>query len=246
MTPEAHIQLIHGDCLEVMGHIPDGSVDLILCDLPYQMIDCAWDKKLPFDALWAHYKRVIKPNGAIILTACQPFTTELINSQRQLFRYSLVWEKTRKVGFLNARKMPLRTHEDILVFYKRLPTYNPQGVKPFTGTRQQGKASRAYNYADKKNHRQENTGFPSSVLKIPSEPSPYHPTQKPVALMGYLIQTYTHTGEVVLDNCMGSGTTGVACLNTGRRFIGIEKDTPYFNIAQERLRATNAGGGVNA
>jgi site-specific DNA-methyltransferase (adenine-specific) len=230
------IQLYQGDCLEEMAKIPDGSVDMILCDLPYAMLDCEWDKLIPFEPLWKHYNRIIKPRGAMVFTACQPFTTQLINSQRRLFRYSLVWKKTKKVGFLNARKMPPRTHEDILVFYKKLPTYNPQGVVPFNRKpKRAAKYSNAYRYKPNPDHVQHVTNYPGSVLEIPSENSVYHPTQKPVALMEYLILTYTNAGDVVLDNCMGSGSTGVACVQTGRNFIGIEADPDYFNKAKNRI-----------
>jgi site-specific DNA-methyltransferase (adenine-specific) len=235
------ITLFQGDCLQEMEGIPDGTIDMVLCDLPYES-ECEWDRMIPFEPLWKQYRRIVKKNGAMVFTACQPFTTRLINSQYKLFRYSLVWKKSKKVGFLNARKMPLRTHEDILVFYRKLPTYNPQGVQPFRRKQKRSsKDSNAYKFRDRPDHVQTLTNYPGSVLEISSENSVYHPTQKPVALMEYLIQTYTNPGDLVLDNCMGSGSTGVACSNTGRRFVGIEKDEKFFKIAQERISRAQEG-----
>lgn len=234
------VQLIHGDCLEVMKSIPAGSVDLILCDLPYGTTRNKWDFIIPFDALWAHYWRVLKPHGAVILTAAQPFTSALVMSQPGAFKYQWVWEKTQAVGHLNAWKQPMRKHEDICVFYRKQPTYNPQIVdKPKENIRPQtSRTKTTSNYGE---HGLDvfkcppDKSMPSSVLKFANAQKTVHPTQKPVALMEYLVLTYTNDGETVLDNCMGSGTTGLACINTGRRFIGIEKDEVYFEIAKKRI-----------
>lgn len=238
MKYELHL----GDCLEVMKSIPDGSVDLILCDLPYGTTRNKWDSIIPFDALWEHYWRVLKPHGAVILTAAQPFTSALVMSQPGAFKYQWVWEKTQAVGHLNAWKQPMRKHEDICVFYRKQPTYNPQIVdKPKENIRPQtSRTKTTSNYGE---HGLDvfkcppDKSMPSSVLKFANAQKTVHPTQKPVTLMEYLIRTYTNEGDTVLDNCMGSGTTGIACMNTGRRFIGIEMDEGYFNIAKERIES---------
>ena len=304
-----------------MKSIPDGSVDMILCDLPYGTTACRWDSVIPFEPLWEQYRRVTKPNAAIVLTACQPFTTALISSNMQLFRYSWVWEKEQGVNFLSAKRQPLKVHEDIVVFYRGLAeqrgaapeyaplreyfqsereksalssrqmqellgnfmanhyftngvrfcipseenylklqrtgafqrpyqeikkqyeelgasirsvTYNPQMTtgKPYiSGKGDSGEVTGGVTKVQTKN---EGIRYPRSIQAFKRETG-LHPTQKPVALMEYLIRTYTNEGETVLDNCMGSGTTGVACMNTGRRFIGIEMDSGYFQIAQNRI-----------
>ena len=239
------IDLRQGDCLELMKDIPDKSIDMILCDLPYGTTQNKSDIIIPFEPLWKQYDRIIKDNGAIILFAQGIFYIDLVNSNRKLFRYDLVWDKYLVSGFLNAKKMPLRQHEQIAVFYKKLPTYNPQ----FT----QGKPlhSKGVSYKNKE-HTNQNYGefhmtddsragctekYPTSILSF-SKPHPSitkHRTEKPVALLEYLIKTYTNEGELVLDNCMGSGSTGIACVNTNRNFIGIELDEKYFNIAKERI-----------
>ncbi len=239
----SELQLMQGDCLELMKMIPDASVDLILCDLPYGTTQNKWDAVIPFDLLWAEYRRVSKPNAAIVLTSAQPFTSALVMSAPGLFKYQWVWNKSKVTGVLNAKKQPLRNHEDVLVFYGSQPTYNPQGLQAFgkrrdIGAKRNGGTSENYgaiSQTEDGNYLQENTGYPRSVLQIPSEGSTIHPTQKPVALMEYLIRTYTNEGDTVLDNCMGSGTTGVACINTGRRFIGMEMDHGYFQIAKDRI-----------
>ena len=315
------VTLMNADCLDAMWLIPDGSVDLILCDLPYGTTACKWDSVIPFEPLWAHYWRVLKPNGVVALTASQPFTTSLISSQIERFRYSWVWEKDQGVNFLSAKKHPLKVHEDVCIFYQDLSEQKgsaPQfdEIRAYLQserekTRLSSKELRSLLGNDMQSHyftngvqfcipssenyaKLQTTGFFSldfSELKSwydrmseGIEPSPYfpqmssgapyvsgrgssgevtgsvekiqtvncgtryprsvvkvkretglHPTQKPVALMEYLIKTYTNEGETVLDNCMGSGTTGVACRNTGRKFIGIERDPEYFRIAQERI-----------
>lgn len=230
------IELIQGDCLEKMHDIPDGSIDMILCDLPYGTTACKWDSIIPIDSLWFLYKRIIKKNGAIVLTAAQPFTTVLISSNFNDFRYDLKWIKKAATGFYNANRMPLRAHEDILVFYKSLPTYNPQKTqgKPYKCTR--GSASDVYVGKDlPETNNEPGERFPLSWVEIKRDKEKLHPTQKPVPLFEYLIKTYTNEGDLVLDNCMGSGTTGVACKNLNRNFIGIELDPEYFKIAEKRI-----------
>lgn len=228
--------LMHGDCLDLMAQIPDGSVDMVLCDLPYGTTQNKWDSVIPFEPLWAHYKRICK--GSIVLTAAQPFTSALVMSNARMFRYQWVWEKSRPTGHLDCNKKPLRLHEDVLVFYGNQPTYNPQDVIPCTKVRK-ARATNGTNYsAAPKDSVSRFENYPTSVLVCPSEDNRNaHPTQKPVALMEYLIRTYTNEGETVLDNCMGSGTTGVACINTGRKFIGIEQDAKYFAIAKQRIES---------
>ena len=236
---------MQGDCLELMKKIPDGSVDMILCDLPYGTTACKWDSVIPFEPLWEQYKRIIKDNSAIVLTASQPFTSSLGASNINDLRYSWVWIKSRATGHLNAKKMPMKSYEDILVFYSSQPTYNPQGL---VYSPRKVKNSKSHSLRGKDNktstvsggikfeqYDQEYTNYPRQHLEIPSEGSTVHPTQKPVALMEYLIRTYTNKGETVLDNCMGSGTTGVACINTNRKFIGMEMNDKYFEIAKNRI-----------
>lgn len=228
-----------GDCLEVMKSIPDGSVDLILCDLPYGTTKNKWDSILPLDHLWNEYRRIAKHQAAMIFTAAQPFTTALISSNFREFRYSLVWDKVGTTGFQTARVMPLRRHEDICVFYRAKPTYNP--AMEVRGQPRKKGGSRTDNgcYGSLRSTKSfNNEYYPTSIIQFSnaSKKGLMHPTQKPVALMEYLIRTYTNEGETVLDNCMGSGTTGVACVNTGRNFIGIEKDSEYFKIARRRIR----------
>lgn len=227
---------ILGDCLDVMGAIKDASVDLVLCDLPYGTTQNKWDSVIPLDAIWAAYKRVIKPDGAIVLTAQAPFDKALGASNIDMLKYEWIWRKTKGTGHLNANKQPLKNHENVLVFYTRQPVYNPQGLvrKTEPTIRKGGNNGTNYGKSDK-DALQEYENYPRSVLDIPSEGKTVHPTQKPVALMEYLIQTYTNEGELVLDNTMGSGTTGVACMNTDRRFIGIERDPKYFEIANQRI-----------
>lgn len=234
---ERSIRLFHGDCLVGMSRVETGSVDLVLCDLPYGTTNCAWDSVIPFEPLWEQYQRIVKPRGALVLFAAQPFTTALINSARKLFRYDLVWEKTSPAGFANSHKQPLRSHEQILVFYKRQPTYNPQGLvkleKPIV--RRGSRGGSVYRSMSGESV-QQYTNYPRSVLHYPNRAERrYHPTQKPVALLEYLIRTYTNQGEMVMDNCMGSGSTGIACLNTERRFVGFEQDAAYFEIARQRI-----------
>jgi site-specific DNA-methyltransferase (adenine-specific) len=236
--------LHNGDCLEVMPTIAAGSVDMILCDLPYGTTQNKWDSVIPLDALWKEYWRVVKPSGAVVLTASQPFTSALVMSQPDRFRHEWVWIKNAGSNFANTVREPMKEHESVLVFAKGKWTYNKQ-MQERTG----GGASRvktpvkfetsSENYC--KFDRQETKTMPE--LRVPSSwqkfnrERGFHPTQKPVGLMEYLIRTYTNAGDTVLDNCMGSGTTGVAAVNTGRNFIGIERDENYFAIARKRIDA---------
>lgn len=228
------IQLIHGDTLRKMRDLPDASIDFICADLPYGVTRNAWDKKIPFAPLWTEYKRIIKPNGAIALTAAQPFSSELVMSNQKMHRYEIVWEKTKKTGFLNARRQPLRNHETVQVFYKAQPTYNPQGVEACDKITRRGSTGGNYG-ATGNEYRQTQTNYPGSVWKIPSEGNTVNATQKPVALFERLILTFTNPGDVVLDNTVGSGTSLVACWRTGRRGIGIEGDPVEYAKAIARL-----------
>lgn len=236
------MQLLKGDCLELMKGIPDGSVDLVLCDLPYGTTDCSWDSVLPFDQLWDHYNRVLKPNGAAVLFSAQPFTTQLISSNQRHFRYCWYWLKNQATGFTFAKYQPMRRVEDICVFYRKMPTYNPQGVQAIMGSKarvRQKKASQKESIYGKgallKEHTPRFTNYPKNVLQFNTERG-LHPTQKPVPLLEYLVRTYTNEGDTILDNCMGSGSTGVAAKRVGgRHFIGIEQNEQYFEIARERI-----------
>lgn len=233
---------IESDCLIAMEQIPDNSIDMVLADLPYGVTRNKWDSVIPLDKLWEQYKRVCNDNAAIVLFGQGLFSAKLILSNEEWFRYSLVWHKTNPSGFLNARKMPLRSHEDILVFYKNLPTYNPQkttGHPRKTSTAKHKRNSKATtNYGDHDLTTYDSTErFPTSILKFKKDvqKSALHPTQKPVALCEYLIETYTNPGDTVLDNTAGSGTTGVASIKTGRRAILIEKDPEIYRVMVERL-----------
>ena len=232
------MKLLKGDCLELMKEIPNGSIDMILCDLPYGTTACKWDTVIPFETLWEQYNRIIKDDGAIILFGSEPFTSVLICSQIKLFRYDLIWDKQKGCDFLNANRKPLKSHENILVFYKKSPTYNKQywystPYKKITGNKKQSSVYHNSHKVDTESI--DGKRNPLSILSFSRDSNRLHPTQKPVALLEWLIKTYTNEGDTVLDNCMGSGTTGVACVNTNRRFIGMEIDESYFNIAKERI-----------
>lgn len=229
-------RLHHGDCLELMKDIPDGSIDMVLCDLPYGVTDCGWDSIIPFEDLWKEYRRVTKANGAVVLFAAQPFTTKLIQSNLRDFRYCWYWRKNNATGGLFCKYQPMRCMEDICVFYGKAPKYNPQGLVELERPKV-NRADRNQNvYGGKRNDSvQRFTGYPKNLLEFDRERMIFHPTQKPVELLEYLIRTYTDEGDTVLDNCMGSGSTGVACVNTDRRFIGIEKEERYFDIAKKRI-----------
>jgi site-specific DNA-methyltransferase (adenine-specific) len=234
------IELIQGDCLEIMPSIPDKSIDMILCDLPYGTTGCKWDTIIPFDKLWEQYKRIIKDNGAIVLTASQPFTSALVMSNIKMFKYEWIWDKVRGVGHLLAKKRPMMATENILVFCKTTPRYFPQMRERDKPRKSKNNGNTEVYAGDKKDFEGEilNKRYPINILqfnKSSGKDMLLHPTQKPVALFEYLIKTYTNEGDLVLDNCMGSGTTGVACKNLNRNFIGIEKDPEYFKIAEKRI-----------
>ena len=237
---EEKVKLLHGDCLELMNNIPDKSVDMILCDLPYGVTQCKWDVIIPFDKLWEQYNRIIKNNGAVVLFGSEPFTSLLICSNLKNFKYNWIWQKNKVTGFLNAKKQPLNDNETISVFYKKQCTYNPQmTVAEKTYKRGMIKGRKSTCYGKEKGFIQVDTGlrYPKRIQYFNNNytKEQLHPTQKPVELLEYLIKTYTNEDEVVLDNCMGSGSTGVACINTNRRFIGMELEEKYFEIAKNRI-----------
>lgn len=248
------VKLMQGDCLELMKDIHDSSIDMILCDLPYGTTDCEWDNVIPFKPLWNQYRRIIKSNGVICLFGSEPFSTKLRIEAIDLFKYDWIWEKNISSGFQHAKNMPLKNHEIISVFSigsmghkstlreKRMP-YNPQGItvinQECNGGLRKFCSIVGKRFSHKDQYIQEGTGYPKSVLHFKqigsSAAERLHSTQKPVALLEYLIKTYTNEGEMVLDNCMGSGSTGIACINTQRDFVGIELDEDYFKIASDRI-----------
>ena len=238
------IELWKGDCLELMKDIPDKSVDCIITDLPYGTTQCKWDTIIPFEPLWRQYNRIIKDNGAIVLFGTEPFSSHLRLSNLKNYKYDWIWDKVKGTGFLNAKRQPMRNHELISVFYKKQCIYNPQktyGHKMKKSYRSKDLQTDVYGEM-KNDYTYESTErYPRSiqVFSTDTQNSSLHPTQKPVALIEYLIKTYTNEGELVFDSCMGSGTTGVACINTNRRFIGIELDNNYFKIAKERIENIN-------
>jgi site-specific DNA-methyltransferase (adenine-specific) len=232
-----------GDCLELMKDIPDGSVDMILADLPYGTTQNKWDSVLPLDLLWQNYSRILTENGCVVLTTDGIFTGVLMMSNPKWFKYKLIWDKKSTTGFLNAKKMPLRRHEDILVFAKGKTTYNPtmevRGKPRNKGSYNKKKGDGDMCYGAFKNITSfNNEYYPTSIIEISNanQKTKQHPTQKPVALFEYLIKTYTNEGDLVLDNVAGSGTTAIACLNTNRQFIVMEKEQKYFDIIMERVR----------
>jgi DNA modification methylase len=235
------VNLHMGDCLEILPTIADNSVDMVLVDLPYGTTACKWDSIIPLDKLWEQYNRICKKDGAMVFTAAQPFTTILAASNLENFRYEWIWEKPQGTNPMNAKVMPLKSHENILIFYRKKPVYNPQMwySTPYSGfSSDTSKIGEVYGSAKSK-HRDnpEGSRYPKTVLRFKQEKG-LHPTQKPVDLMEYLIKTYSNEGDTVLDPCMGSGTTGVACMNTGRNFIGIEKEENYYKIAEQRISST--------
>ena len=248
-------RLLHGDCLDLMASIPDGSVDAIICDLPYGTTACKWDTIIPFEPLWAHYKRVIKPNGAIVLFGKEPFSSVLRCSNLEMFKYDWIWKKDTKSNFPQARHQPLNNIELVHVFSKgyarnfpansdklsQIMPYYPQmsGGKEYSLPKE-SKTTAIFGENHKNGkykHKEKDTSkrFPFNTLEFKTDKDKFHPTQKPVDLLEYLVRTYTNEGATVLDNCMGSGTTGVACKNLSRSFIGIEKDAVYFEIARNRI-----------
>lgn len=229
--------IIHGDCFEIMRQIPSESVDMVLTDPPYGTTRNAWDKSIDLCTFWEEIKRICKRNAAIVIFSQQPFTTEMIASNRKQFRYEWIYVKNQGTGFLNSHKMPLKIHENILVFYERLPKYHPQmthGNKPYISKQKNKHRSTNYGYANPCVTFSDGERYPVDVIRYAQERG-MHPTQKPVALCEYLIRTYTDAGDIVLDPFVGSGTTGVACVNTGREIIGIEKDDAYYQIAYQRV-----------
>lgn len=241
------VTLYRGDCLELMKQIPDGSVDMILCDLPYGTTACKWDTVIPFEPLWEQYKRIIKDNGAIVLFGRQPFMSELVCSNRPMFRYEIIWNKKAGTDFAQANNKPITAHENIAVFYCKKPTYNridDTGFAPYSDKRTRKKSSDlgAKGCTTRIPFENKTTRTPTTIRTYfpdnrKGKGSGLHPTQKPVALLEWLVKSYTNPGETVLDNCMGSGSTGVACVNTGRKFIGMELDPGYFEIASGRIAA---------
>jgi len=237
--------LIHGDCLEKMKDIPDHSVDMILCDLPYGTTACKWDVVIPFAPLWDQYWRIVKPNAAVVLFGSEPFSSHLRMSALKYYKYDWIWDKVNGIrNHLNAKKQPMRKTENICLFYKKQSTYNPQMRSgEYTSRKTKPGQSDVFGKVTGVDHGREISSlYPVNLLSFKSHNpnNALHPTQKPVALLKYLIKTYTNEGDLVLDNCMGSGSTGVACVNTNRRFIGIEKDDKYFEIAKNRIfNATN-------
>ena len=235
------LELYKGDCIEVMKSIPNKSIDMILADLPYGTTQCSWDEVIPFDKLWNQYNRVIKDRGVIALFGAEPFSSKLRVSNMKNYKYDWIWEKSKATNFLNAKRQPLRAYENICIFYKKQSIYNPQmteGDSYNKGVRKQQTNNDVYGEFEQVEVKSDGLRYPRNVVyfkTVESEGKTYHKTQKPVALLEYLIKTYTNKGNVVLDNVMGSGSTGVACLNTNRKFIGIELDEDYFNIAQNRI-----------
>lgn len=244
-----------GDCLERMSDVPDGSVDMVLCDLPYGTTACKWDSVIPFEPLWSHYWRVCKPNAAVVLTAAQPFTSALVMSQVDRFKYCWIWNKSRPSGFAQAKNMPMKDYEDVCVFSegvtvhanqssRRMP-YNPQGVVQFEKPKKYEKKSYSDSAFSKRPshgvYEQTEGNYPRQVLQFASESGTVHPTQKPVALFEYLIRTYTDPDMLVLDNCAGSGTTAIAAERTGRRWLCIEREPSYYYPAVGRVWSEVSG-----
>lgn len=240
-----NITLQQGDCLELLKKIPDSSLDMVLCDPPYGTTQCKWDSIIPLEPMWLQLKRVIKPNGAIVLFGGQPFTSVLIASNLSMYKYNWVWNKVLPRGHLNAKKMPMRIFEDIAVFYSKPCTYNPIKTKGHkrkvarTVYEKEGDGSQVYGKESRDTFYDSDERYPTGIIEFSTanQHGKVHPTQKPVPLMEYLIKTYTNEGESVLDFTMGSGTTGVACVNTNRKFVGMEMDTSYFTIAKERIES---------
>ena len=242
-------ELYNDNCLEVMKKLPENYIDMVFCDLPYGTTQNFWDNIIPFDELWEQYNRVVKDNGAIVLTAQQPFTSKLIVSNLSCFRYEWIWEKNKSTGHLNAKKMPMKSHENVCVFYKNLPTYNPQkttGHKPFGAVKPKDnipepEVKRNYNHVSKQfgNDGKTTDRYPRSVQKFPvinnDNKEKWHPTQKPVGMIEYFIKTYSNENDIILDNCMGSGSTGIACFNSNRKFVGVEIDKEYYEMAKARI-----------
>ena len=250
-NPELHLDInniYQGDCLELMNGIPDKSIDMVLCDLPYGMTACKWDSVIPFEPLWAQYNRVIKDNGAIVLFGSEPFSSKLRMSSIEMYKYDWVWEKNKSSNHINAPYQPMKNFENVMIFGKKATTYSPkgnmcyhpQGVKKMVNPKPQNKqkyknSETFHSCPNQKSTMQTMEGYPKAIIRYNVVPRPVHPTQKPVELIEYLIKTYTSEGETVLDNCMGSGTTAIASINTNRNFIGIELESEYCNLAKDRV-----------
>ena len=242
METQEKIQLLKGDCLKLMKTISDKSIDMVLCDLPYGTTACKWDTIISFEPLWEQYNRIIKDNGAIVLFGTEPFSSKLRLSNIENYKYDWIWEKPQGVNFAQCNHMPMKVCEIISVFgkfglaknAKIQPVYNPQGIVEINKHKKAKTYSEHRPTTNNKDHIQKYSNYPRQILKY-EQARGYHPTQKPVSLLEYLIKTYTNEGELVLDNCMGSGSTGIACINTNRNFIGMEKDENYFNIASKRI-----------
>ena len=235
-------RIYNEDCLEGMKRIPDKSIDMILCDLPYGTTACKWDVIIPFEPLWEQYERVIKDSGAIVLFGSEPFSSNLRTSNIKRYKYDWKWEKEKAGNFQLAKKQPMKKQEDIMVFYKKMPTFNPQGLVEINKVRKNnptknGSMGHLQSTQKRKTYVQKYTNYPTEVLKYNNEKG-LHESQKPVALFEYLIKTYTNDDDIVLDNCMGSGTTAIACINTNRNYIGFETNIGYYNIALQRIKDT--------
>jgi site-specific DNA-methyltransferase (adenine-specific) len=232
------------DCLKGMLRLEDRSIDMIFTDLPYGTTQNKWDSVIPLNLLWEQYNRIIKPGGAIVLTASQPFTSMLVGTNPDEFQCEWIWKKNNATGHLNVNRMPMKEHESVLVFGGS-KTYNPQGLKPYGKVTRRGHNGTNYGDSGTSNF-QEFTNYPRSILTFESDAEKLHPTQKPVALVEYFVRTYSNEGEVVLDSCMGSGTTAVACIRSGRRFVGFETDPEYFHIAEDRIRRATHDGKIRS
>lgn len=247
-------KIYNEDCLEGMKRIPDGSVDCVICDLPYGTTACAWDSIIPLNELWREYKRIVKPTGAIVLTCTQPFTSVLVMSNAKKYRHQWIWAKNTVTGFVNTKKQPLRCFEDILVFGDQTPEYNPQGIIRVNlphrngvsvgGATVRGDMEKSRNKGNLRTagaaYIQEYTNYPRQILYFNSDRDTFHPTQKPVALIQYLIRTYSNEGDTILDNCMGSGTTAIAAIREKRNFIGFELNKEYYDKACKRIELEQA------
>lgn len=225
------------DCLEGMKQIPDGSVDAIICDLPYGTTANAWDSVIPFDKLWEQYKRIRKPNAPILLFGAEPFTTAVRMSNIKEYHYDWIWEKGNSVGFLHANRRPMRIFEKIAVFYQDQPTYNPQGLVYKPKKQRRGSVGGNYHSTTSNEYETEYENYPIDIIHFDADSDSFHPTQKPVDLLRYLVKTYTNEGDTILDNCMGSGTTAVACIKEKRHFIGFELNKEYYDKACQRIDA---------
>lgn len=236
------VTLYQGGCLQILPTLEAGSVDAVVADLPYGTTACKWDAVIPFAPLWKCYRHVAKDDAAFVLTASQPFTSSLVMSNPEAFRYEWIWEKPKATGHLDARRKPLKAHENVCVFYSQRCTFNPRMTEgtPYTNRHKPGDTGNCYGEVKAYSFENKGTRFPRSVQKFSHVAKPEHDTQKPVELIAYMVETYSNEGDTILDNTMGSGTTGVACVNTGRKFIGIELDPGYYEIAKRRIQAALA------